>query len=142
MASRTEYRAFQIAIGIAGLVPVGAGLAGVLAGAGMMGASAASVGLDSHVRYLSGVLLGIGLIFWALIPTINRRKTVVRTLTLVVFVGGLGRLFGFFAQGLPDGGNTLAIVMELVVTPLLCAWQARFAGSGGGALPTQPARTM
>lgn len=127
MVSRTEYRVFQIAVGIAGIVPVGAGLAGVLLGPGMLGVSDAPAGLDSHVRYLSGLLLGIGLIFWAMIPTINRRKTIVRTLTLVVFVGGLGRLFGFFEHGLPDAGNTVAIVMELVVTPLLCVWQARLA---------------
>ncbi len=127
MASHTEYRAFQIAVGIAGIVPVGAGLAGVLLGPGMLGLSGGPAGLDSHVRYLSGLLLGIGLIFWAMIPTIDRRKTIVRTLTLVVVVGGLGRLFGFFERGLPDTGNTLAIGMELVVTPLLCLWQGRLA---------------
>lgn len=127
MASRTEYRAFQCAIGIAGLVPVGAGLAGVLAGPGMMGVDGTSAGLDSHVRYLSGLLLGIGLIFWAVIPTIDRRATVVRTLTAVVVCGGLGRLFGFAMHGLPDTANSLAIVMELGVTPLLCLWQSRLA---------------
>jgi len=130
MASRTEYRAFQCAIAIAGLVPVGAGLAGVLAGAGMMGVGVSSAGLDSHVRYLSGLLLGIGLIFWALIPTIDRRATIVRTLTAVVVCGGLGRLLGFALHGLPDIANSLAIVMELVVTPLLCLWQGRLRTDG------------
>ena len=62
-----------------------------------------------------------------MIPTIDRRGPMVRTLTFVVVVGGLGRLLGFVLRGLPDLGDTLAIVMELAVTPLLCLWQARIA---------------
>lgn len=140
MAPRTELRALQAAIAVAGLVPVGAGLAGVLLGPGMMGVDGASPGLDSHVRYLSGLLLGIGLLFWAMIPDIARYGIVVRALTFVVFVGGLGRFFGMFLHGFPDLGNSLAIIMELFVTPLLCWWQARVAQRQ--ALPTAPARTM
>ena len=127
MAPRTEYRCFQAAIALAGIVPVAAGAAGVALGGGMMGDAAVSAGLDSHMRYLSGLLLAIGLLFWGMIPTIDRRGPMVRTLTFVVVVGGLGRLLGFVLRGLPDLGDTLAIVMELAVTPLLCLWQARIA---------------
>ncbi len=127
-------RALQAAIAVFGLIPVGAGLAGVLLGPRMVEHAAASLPLDSHYRYLSGLLLGIGLVYWSLIPSIERRGGAFRILTLVVFVGGLGRLGGGFASGLPDLPMQGALVMELVVTPLLCLWQSRVARGGVSAV--------
>jgi len=124
-------RALQAAIAVFGLIPVGAGLAGVLLGPGMVGEGAGAVSLDSHFRYLSGLLLGIGLVYWSMIPSIERRGAAFRILTLVVFIGGLGRLGGVFAAGWPDLPMQGGLVMELVVTPLLCLWQARVAKAAG-----------
>ena len=127
-------RLLQTAVAVAGLVPVGAGAAGLLGGPeGMLGSSA-EPDLDSHYRYLSGLLLGIGLVFWSLIPTIERRRAVFTGLTFVVVVGGLGRLYGVFGGGgsLEDR-MPLALVMELVVTPLLWVWQGRVAQREGAA---------
>jgi len=124
-----ERRALQIAILLAGCVPVLAGGAGVWHGAAAFGpwpgASA-----DSHVRYLSGLLLAIGLIYWGLVPSIERRGDAVRLLTLIVFVGGLARLAGVLFVGDP-GAMRWALIMELGVAPLLCLWQARIAGGSG-----------
>jgi hypothetical protein len=121
---RRNRRALQIAIAIAGCVPVAAGLAGVLVGTSMVDLAAAPPPLDSHYRYLSGLLLGIGLAFWAMIPRIERHGPAVRLLTFVVFLGGLGRLFGALLHGFPGGAMTWALAMELVVTPAICLWQA------------------
>ena len=123
MTPSTSRRALQIVIAIAGLVPVGAGLAGVVLGPRLAGLAAAPASLDSHFRYLSGLLLGLGLVFWAAIPTIERRGLLVRALTLIVFTGGIGRAVSLLAVGAPSGGMRLALVMELVVTPLICVWQ-------------------
>ena len=123
MTPSTSRRALQIVIAIAGLVPVGAGLAGVVLGPRLAGLAAAPASLDSHFRYLSGLLLGLGLVFWAAIPTIERRGLLVRALTLIVFTGGIGRAVSLLAVGGPSGGMRLALVMELVVTPLICLWQ-------------------
>jgi hypothetical protein len=102
-------------------VPVGGGLWGVLGHMGTTGGASAS-----HARYLSGLLLGIGLAFWAIIPTIERRGEIVRALAAIVFVGGLARLAGALQAGFPTGVSW-ALVMELAVTPLLALWRERVA---------------
>ena len=48
----------------------------------------------NHGRYLSGLLLAIGLAFWASIPAIEKHTARVRRLTALVVVGGLCRLLG------------------------------------------------
>ncbi len=131
-----ERRALQIAILLAGLVPVIGGGAGALMGQAAFGPWAGAAE-DSHMRYLSGLLLGIGLVFWGCVPAIERRGGVVRLLAGIVVIGGLARLGGVLTRGDP-GRMHWALVMELVVTPLLCLWQARIArlwasGALGGA---------
>jgi hypothetical protein len=120
-----ERRALQLAILLGGCVPVFAGFAGAWRGASIVGV-AAGPAADSHFRYLSGLLLAIGLILWGCVPTIERRGTIVRTLTAVVVIGGLARLAGWL-MGVDPGPLRWTLAMELVVTPLLCLWQARVA---------------
>jgi hypothetical protein len=122
-------RLLKIAIALAGIVPVGGGLAGVILGPrmadGMFPGLAGAPFLDSHFRYLSGLLLGIGLIFWRLIPVIATRGETVRILTLVVVAGGLSRLYGAILAGQVSLEILLCLAMELGVTPLICLWQWR-----------------
>jgi hypothetical protein len=132
MTKQDSRRALQAVIGAAGLVPVGAGLAGMLIGPAFAGlgahdaASGAGVSLDSHFRYLSGLLLGIGLLFWWAIPSIERRGPLIRALTLIVVIGGIGRALSLAELGAPGSlGMRLAMLMELVITPLICLWQHR-----------------
>jgi hypothetical protein len=144
MSPHDSRRALQIVVAVAGLVPVAAGLAGMLMGPGFAGpgahGAAAAVSLDSHFRYLSGLLLAIGLLFWGAVPTIERRGALVRALTLIVVVGGLGRAFSLIERGPPDGGMRLALAMELGVTPLVCLWQRRVElQAQGRARPSPPA---
>jgi hypothetical protein len=90
-------RVLQAFILIGGLVPVGAGLDGVLAGPVMAGLTMpAGVSFDSHFRYLSGLLLGIGLGFWSTVPAIERLGGRFQLLTAIVFCGGLCRLWSRF----------------------------------------------
>lgn len=99
----------------------------MIKGAGMMpGDAAGGMSLDSHVRYLSGILFAIGLAFWASVPEIERHRGRFILLAALVFVGGLARLFGLM-QGTPGAPMQFALVMELLVTPLLCFWQSRVA---------------
>jgi hypothetical protein len=130
MTSPREALALRAAVALGGIVPVAAGLAGVVSGAAMLGGHpAANLTLDSHLRYLSGLLLGIGLGFWSTVPRIEQQADRFRLLTALVVVGGLGRLYGILVEGLPPAPMLFGLAMELGVTPLLCWWQGRVAAS-------------
>ena len=134
-----ERRYLQRVVALAGIVPVAAGLYGVLFGAGLTG-DRIGVSGDSHYRYLSGLLLAVGLLFWSSIPAIEEKAGRIQLLTLVVVIGGLGRLAGLLLTGLPSLAMLGALVMELAVTPLVCLWQIRIARSYETASPgLQPA---
>jgi hypothetical protein len=83
--------------------------------------------LDNHFRYLSGLLFGIGVGFAACVPTIERRSELFLMLSGAVIVGGLARLFAVLAHGPGGTGDYWALMMELIVVPLLLAWQRRVA---------------
>ena len=121
-----ERRALQVAVAIAGLVPVLGGLLGARFGAAMLGGGG-DVGFDSHYRYLSGLLLAIGLAFWSTIPKIETHGERFAILTFIVAVGGFCRAMGLLANGFPGPLMTAALGMELVVTPALYLWQSRVA---------------
>ncbi len=124
----TEARALRIAVALACFVPLIGGAAGALTGGAMLGLLPADhVTADSHVRYLSGLLLGIGIGFVTTIPDIERRGARFRSLTALVVVGGLARLGGLVLHGAPEWPMLFGLGMELVVTPALCAWQWRVA---------------
>jgi hypothetical protein len=122
-------RALQVTVAIASLIPIGAGLAGILLGPAMVDIATGPIGADSHYRYLSGLLLGIGIGFATTIPRIERRTARFRWLTAIVVIGGLGRLWSFIVLGPPNGPMLAALVMELGVTPALALWQSRVAAS-------------
>lgn len=133
MTNETERRALQRVVAVAGLVPVLGGLWGVLFGQAGLGGGF-DVSTDSHFRYLSGLLLGIGLLFWSTIPGIETKGSLFRFLTMVVVLGGLARLLGLWLTGVPSLTMLAALGMELVVTPLLCLWQIRVANRAGTAV--------
>ena len=128
MSPQIERRLLQLVIIIAGFVPVLAGLWGASGALHPQG-----VGADSQARYLSGLLLGIGLCFWACTPTIERRRAEVRLLTAIVVVGGLARLYGLIATGDGHTGVVLPLAMELGVTPLVALWRERVERRSNGA---------
>jgi hypothetical protein len=120
MSPQVERRLLQLTVLLAGFVPV---LAGIWGAAG--GLHAPGVSADSQTRYLSGLLLGIGLCFWGCLPRIERRGAEVRILALIVVVGGLARLFGAVFTGAWGLAVALPLVMELGVTPLAALWRER-----------------
>lgn len=123
-----ETRLLQAAVAILCLVPISASLAGVIAGpAGFAEPGAYRPDLDSHVRYLSGIFLGVGLGFLSCIPGIARKTARFRLLTAFVVLGGLARLLSLVEVGAPSWPHQAGLVLELGVVPSLALWQTRLA---------------
>ena len=121
-----ERRMLQCAIAVLGFVPVIAGLAGSINGLPAFSEiSFADRDFGSHARYLSGLLLGIGLSYWSLISRIEHNGAKVRLLTSIVVAGGSARLFGVYREGWPSVGMTAALGLELLVAPALAIWVYR-----------------
>ena len=114
-----ERRLLQAVILMAVIVPIYGGAWGAL---GHM--ATASANSASEARYLSGLLLGIGLTFLACVPTIERRGPIVRGLAVIIVIGGLARLAGVPETGTPRS-VAIPLVMELIVTPLVALWRER-----------------
>jgi hypothetical protein len=126
MSCRVQVRALQAAVAVLALVPVAAGLAGALFGIGVF-EPAALLGrdADSTGRYLSGLLLAIGVAFWLTVPRIEAQGARFRLLTLIVLTGGLARLAGLVVVGPPSAPMLVGLAMELLVTPALALWRER-----------------
>jgi hypothetical protein len=125
-------RALQVAVAVCCLVPIAAGGAGIVLGPALVVGADPGPGagdLDSHFRYLSGLLLAIGLGYATGIPGIERKRVRFLLLGGIVFLGGLGRLWSLLSVGTPSTVMIGALVMELGVTPLLTLWQLRVARS-------------
>jgi hypothetical protein len=129
MNLRMERLLLQGAIAFACLVPLLAGGAAVLNGADVIRGvpRPPPPDLDSHMRYLSGLLFAIGLGFLSCVPRIENRSARFQLLGWIVIVGGLGRALSLPDVGWPSLPHRLALGMELGVTPLLMLWQWRIA---------------
>jgi hypothetical protein len=123
-----ERRYLQRTVAVLALIPFAAGLSGVLFGPTLLD-DRVGVSTDSQYRYLSGLLLGIGLAFWSTVPAIEEKTGRFRLLALLVVIGGVGRLIGLLLTGLPSFAMLGGLFMELVVTPILTLWQTRVANA-------------
>jgi hypothetical protein len=126
---KAEKIGLQAIVAVASLVPILGGGGGMIYGLVTMGGTneITAISLDSHFRYLSGVLLAIGLCFASTIVRIETQGERVRLLTVLVVIGGTGRLAALLFAGKPSASMLAALAMELVVTPLLALWQAHLA---------------
>jgi hypothetical protein len=121
-----ERRLLQSAVAVLALVPIAAGLIGLAEGIQAFDAQASlSRTGDSHLRYLSGLLLAMGLGYWSTVPRIEAHRVRFRMLTALVVIGGLGRLYAAALLGLPAVTMIVGLVMELVVAPGLALWRER-----------------
>jgi hypothetical protein len=128
---QTSKLLLQISVTVCSLVPILAGGAGVVLGPALVSPGLVVGGdgpdLDSHFRYLSGLLLGIGIAYAASVPGIERHRARFLMLGAIVVAGGLGRLLALLLNGAPSPVMLAALAMELLVTPLLTHWQGRVA---------------
>ena len=122
-----ERKLLQIAFALAGLVLIGFGLVGVFFGADFADLSR-HVEMDSYFRFLKGVLLGIGLIYWSSIPDIERHGERISLVTFILVLGAVPRLIAVIGHGVPTIGILISLAGELIVAPLLWLWHQRVMG--------------
>jgi hypothetical protein len=120
----------QIVTGVLGAIPVVTGLIGMsglsdplYAGPGVP----SNVLLDSNLRFLSGVWIGLGLAMFWLIPRIETQTILFRFLWAMIFLGGVGRVISMLFLGPPPTPFIGFAILEIVGAPIFIAWQARFA---------------
>ena len=122
-----ERKLVQIAFALAGLVLIGFGLAGVLFGADFADLSR-NVTLDSYFRFLKGMLLAIGLVYWSSIPAIERHGERVSLVTFILVLGAVPRLIAVIGHGVPTIGILISLAGELIFAPLLWLWHQHVVG--------------
>ncbi len=121
-----ERKLLQIAFAFAGLALVAFGLAGVFFGASFLDLSG-NVVMDSYIRFLKGMLLAIGLVYWSAIPDIEHHGERIALVTFILLLGAVPRLMAVIAHGVPTIGILVGLAGELIVAPLLWVWQRHVA---------------
>jgi hypothetical protein len=121
-----ERKLLQIALALAGLVLVLFGLAGVFFGADFTDLSG-NVVMDSYFRFLKGMLLAIGLIYWSAVPDIERHGERIALVTFILVLGAVPRLMAVIGHGVPTIGIIISLAGELIFAPLLWLWQRHVA---------------
>lgn len=127
MTPGLEKRLLQLVIAITCLVPLGAGAAGVVLGPGWLerGTETLSADLNSHFRYLSGLLFALGIAAAACVPQIENKGRRFMLIGGMVATGGLARLLSIVVAGVPSDPHLAGLGIELVLVPLLVLWQMR-----------------
>jgi hypothetical protein len=119
-------RNLQIATGVLAIIPVLTGMIGMGGLRDPLYASAGasqSVLLDSNLRFLSGVWLGLGLALFWLIPNIERQTVLFRVICGAIFLGGVGRLFSMLFLAVPPLPFIGFTILEIVGAPFFVWWQ-------------------
>jgi len=83
--------------------------------------------LDSEMRFLGGIWTAIGVMVYAIVPTIEQRTLLFRLIATAIILGGIGRLLSLVLIGKPPAMFVALIGLELVGMPLLVLWQSRLA---------------
>lgn len=126
MTLRGERTLLQAAVALVCLVPLTVATVSIVRGVVWL-QPAPTTDLDSHFRYLSGIFLVMGIAFLTCIPAIETKTGRFRLLGAMVVGGGLARLVSLGIVGEPSSGHLLGLWIELILVPLLLAWQTRIA---------------
>jgi hypothetical protein len=116
-------RGLQIALAVLSFIPLTFGALGLVYGVGRFIPTDANVApLDSQYRFLSAVYVGLGLLIWRVIPSIEKHGWIISTIVAAIFLGGLSRLYSAHLFGVAPPAMIAATALELG-SPLLILWQ-------------------
>jgi hypothetical protein len=85
--------------------------------------------LDSNLRFMGGLGLGLGFALLWITPTIEKRGTIFRVVWLCALAGGIGRLVSAYIVGVPPTPMIVFALIEVPGVPLLIYWQHRVAAA-------------
>jgi hypothetical protein len=125
-------KVLQIVLGVLGLIPILTGGLDLIVGANALNLAGASISpevlanvvLDSQIRFLGSIWLGVGIVLYWLLPRIETQTTLLRLLLGIIFLGGIGRLISALLVGVPPTELIAATGLELIGMPLIMVWQS------------------
>lgn len=79
--------------------------------------------LDSNLRFMGGLGVGLGLTLLWLTPSIEKHTLLFRTIWLCALAGGIGRLVSVAVVGFPSTPILVFTLIEVPGVPLLIYWQ-------------------
>lgn len=131
---RHSRKLLQISLGICALVPIFTGLLGMAGNNNPIYLEAERpVGLllDSYLRFLNGLSVGIGVCTLFIIPDIKRRSAELRMICFAIFVGAIGRFLSVASYGFAPFPYNIFPFLEVALPPLFVFWQSKIAGNAG-----------
>lgn len=122
---RTALQVLLVALGIVAFV---AGLVTVFTGTGgMPGDSRATPNVESELRFYSTFWTGFGVLALYAARRPEQETTLLRGLSLFLFLAGLARVFAWLDSDRPDTQFLVLMALELTLPPLIVWAQARVA---------------
>jgi len=117
-------RALQGALIGLGAVATATGLATLARGTVVIiDAPVAAANVDSEHRFMAAWWTALGPTLWAATPRVEKQERVIRAVAATTFVGGLARLLSARQVGTPHPLYSALTAIELVLPPVLVAWQ-------------------
>lgn len=120
-----ERTLLQVAFATVGLVAILFGVTGVFFGTSLSGVNL-GVTMEGYVRFIKGVLIAAGLIYWSAIPRMEAGGERISVVSFLLVFGAAGRLLAVFGHGFPTVGLMVSLVGELIVVPLLWWWHRSY----------------
>lgn len=120
----------QVSFGICALIPILTGLLGMTGNANpIYPETARPVGLllDSNLRFLNGLSVGIGVCALWTIPGIEQKSAQMRLICVILFVGAIGRLLSVVQCGFPPFPYNVMAFAEIALPAVFVIWQSKIA---------------
>jgi len=89
----------------------------------MVEGTTATLLLDADLRFFGAMMLGIGVIFFWMIPRVEVLGSVIYILAAAVALGAAARIYARIAYGNPGTAGTIPIVIETSLPFLLVLFQ-------------------
>ena len=122
LGGRQLFRRTLVALGV---VPMATGLYGVLTGSAGIEDGAASVNVESELRFLYALWIAYGAAAIYVGLRADGSRAAVTALAAVLFAAGVARGIAWIAEGRPGTVFVVLMILELAIPPILIGWQSR-----------------